>query len=215
MVGELPDPAVTADVALADGDAIALMGPFKPDLAGSELAKQRGELGPGLGEFELEAVRAAIANVRVAVRAGRLRVAHDVSDGGLACALAECAIAGGVGLRADLGGLQDERGGATEEWLFGEGPGAVVVAGDADEIDDLVREGMAIRLGTSGGDQVAIACGEATLAVPVAEAAAAWRSLGARFDAAACGGHGVIYAVVSLDMLGPVGWADIESIIDV
>lgn len=49
----------------------------------------------------------------------------------------------------------------------------------------------------------------------------AWLSLvskvlgGARFDANACGGHGVIYAVVSRDMLGPVGWADIESIIDV
>ena len=34
---------------------------------------------------------------------GCLRTAHDVSDGGLACALAECAIAGGVGLQVDLG----------------------------------------------------------------------------------------------------------------
>ena len=184
MVGELPDPAVTAGLVLRAGDAIAVMGPFKPDLAGSELAKRRGELGPGLGEFEVEAVRAAIANVRVAVRAGRLRVAHDVSDGGLACALAECAIAGGVGLAADLGGLHSERGGSPEEWLFGEGPGGFVVAGDEGEIEHLVREGMAIRIGEAGGEEIAIRCGETALSVPLAEAEAAWRSLGARFDAA-------------------------------
>lgn len=184
MVGELHDPSVTAAVALTEGDAIAVMGPFKPDRAGSELAKRRGELGPGLGEFELEAVAAAIENVRVAVRAGRLRVAHDVSDGGLACALAECAIAGDTGLSADLAGLASERGGEAEEWLFGEGPGGFVVAGDADEIEKLVREGMAIRIGEAGGDSIEISCGEEAASVTVADAGAAWRSLGDLMDAA-------------------------------
>ena len=53
-----------------------------------------------------------------------LRVAHDVSDGGLAVALAEAAIAGGVGLEVDLGGLiaQAGRRPDPEAWLFGEGP---------------------------------------------------------------------------------------------
>ena len=184
MVGELPDPATTAGVALREGDAIAVMGPFKPDIAGSELAKRRGELGFGLGEFELEAVRAAIENVRVAVRAGRLGVAHDISDGGLACALAECAIAGGVGLSADLGGLHSERGGRPEEWLFGEGPGGFVVAGEEHEIERLTREGMAIRVGEAGGEAIEIACGEASLSVTVVAAAAAWGSLGERMEAA-------------------------------
>ena len=49
MVGELPDPAQVAGSAFAaEGDAIALLGPFAPTLAGSELAKQRGELDAGL-----------------------------------------------------------------------------------------------------------------------------------------------------------------------
>src|SRR3984885_2627161 len=49
MVGELPDPAKTAPSSFVrEGDAIALIGPFSPNLAGSELAKQRGALGPGL-----------------------------------------------------------------------------------------------------------------------------------------------------------------------
>ncbi len=48
MVGELPDPAMACGSAFArEGDAIALLGPFSPTLAGSELAKQRGELEDG------------------------------------------------------------------------------------------------------------------------------------------------------------------------
>jgi phosphoribosylformylglycinamidine synthase II len=185
MVGELPDATRTAGIALAEGDAIALAGPFAPALAGSELAKLRGELGPGLGEFEVEAVRAAIENVRGAVRAGRLRVAHDVSDGGLACALAECAIAGETGVRANLAALVDERGGSGEEWLFGEGPGGFVIAGEPAEIDRLAEEGMAIRIGEAGGERIAIEAGEASVDVTVRAAADAWHSLGERIDSAA------------------------------
>ena len=57
MVGELPDPERVGGAALRDGDAIAFVGPFAPSLAGSELAKQRGELGPGLPALPLEVVR--------------------------------------------------------------------------------------------------------------------------------------------------------------
>ncbi len=91
MVGELPDPGRTAPSAFArEGDAIALLGPFAPSLAGSELAKLRGELDIGLPQPDVAAVAAACAAVREAVRAGVLASVHDVSDGGLACALAEC-----------------------------------------------------------------------------------------------------------------------------
>ncbi|HEY8779437.1 MAG TPA: phosphoribosylformylglycinamidine synthase subunit PurL, partial [Solirubrobacterales bacterium] len=49
MVGELPDPRRAAGTGFArEGDAIALAGPFAPSLAGSELAKLRGELDLGL-----------------------------------------------------------------------------------------------------------------------------------------------------------------------
>ena len=69
LVGELPDASRTAGIALAEGDAIALCGPFAPSLAGSELAKLRGDLGPGLPALPVERVRAAIELVREAVRA--------------------------------------------------------------------------------------------------------------------------------------------------
>ena len=55
------------------------------------------------------------------MRSGALRSAHDVAEGGLAVALAECAIASGLGaVVTGLGG---------EDELFGEGPGAFVVSG--------------------------------------------------------------------------------------
>jgi phosphoribosylformylglycinamidine synthase len=182
MVGELPDPSVTAGLALAAGDAIALAGPFVPALAGSELAKQRGQLGFGLGEFDLVAVAAAIANVRAAVQAGRVRVPHDVYDGGLACAQAECAIAGGVGLHADLGGLLGERGNDPDDWLFGEGPGGFVLAGDRDELERMAAEGMAIVIGEAGGGEIELRAGDTTLTGAVADAERAWRSLGERLS---------------------------------
>ena len=91
-----PIPARAAGIGLAaEGDAIALVGPFAPSLAGSELAKQRGELDPGLPRPRSARSPTALASVREAVRDGPVTAAHDVSDGGLACALAECAIAGG------------------------------------------------------------------------------------------------------------------------
>ncbi len=106
MVGELPDPGVAAGVAFAgEGDAIALLGPFAPSLQGSELAKLLGELDKGLPRPDVSSVAAACAALRDAVRAGRVVSAHDVSDGGLACALAECAIGGVVGCRVDLAPL--------------------------------------------------------------------------------------------------------------
>ncbi len=111
LVGELPDPALAAGAELHDGDAIALVGPFSPSLAGSELAKLRGDLGPGLPGVPVGDVAAAIALVREGVRSGRIAAAHDASDGGIACALAECAIAGGVGAVVDLDGLVELRGG--------------------------------------------------------------------------------------------------------
>ena len=173
MVGELPDPSRVAPSAFArGGDAIALLGPFEPSLAGSELAKLRGELDTGLPRSDVTAVAAACEAVRSAVRAGKLASAHDVSDGGLACALAECAIGAGLGCRVDLQPLR-ERGCTPEEALFGEGVGGFVLSGDEDELRAL----GATPIGKVGGDEIEIAAGDRSLAVSLAEAEIAWRSL--------------------------------------
>ncbi len=174
MVGELPDPAKACGSAfLREGDAIGLLGPFSPSLAGSELAKQRGELDMGLPRSDITAVAAACATVREAVRAGTLSSAHDVSDGGLACALAESAISGGLGCRVDVQPLR-ERGCSPEDALFGEGPGGFLLSGNRVELEAL----GAIAIGETGGTTIEIAAGDRSLTAGLAATKGAWCSLG-------------------------------------
>jgi phosphoribosylformylglycinamidine synthase len=159
MVGELPDPERAGRLGFAqEGDAVALIvGSWSPALVGSELAKLRGEpLEGALPAAELGELRALHAAVRQGVRSGALRSAHDVAEGGVAVALAECCIAGGLGARVDLGGAP----------LFAEGPGAFVVSGPREV---LARFGAAARvLGEVGGDTLTI---EGELEIPVRELA--------------------------------------------
>jgi phosphoribosylformylglycinamidine synthase len=160
IVGKLPDPAkVPGSAFRADGDVIALVGPFRPSLAGSELEKLRGGLADALPEVDLAEQARALAAVREAARGGRLSSVHDVSGGGLACALAESCIAGDIGARITLPE------GDAEALLFGEGPGGWVVSGPAEAVEEL----GGIRLGVVGGDALEIATGAATLSLRVAE----------------------------------------------
>ncbi len=181
MVGELPDPAKVPAVGPSDGDRLLLVGPFAPSLAGSELVKLRGELDSGLPRPAIEQVGEAIAFARESVRGG-VSAAHDVSDGGLACALAEMAIAGGIGIEADLDPLVELRGGAGETCLFGEGPGGIVLAMSAEEAEAIhARAEQAgvevLSIGSAGGEEISISAAELDVSVPLANAERAWRSL--------------------------------------
>jgi phosphoribosylformylglycinamidine synthase len=161
MVGKLPDPerAVGASF-VEEGHAIALVGAFEPSLEGSELEKLRGRLAGGLPRVDLTRQADALIALRGAARDGLLATAHDVSEGGLACALAECCIAGGVGARVDLSGLP----GDPDAVLFGEGPGGVVVAGPPEAIESF--EG-AVALGEVGGKTLELATAAGSLEVEV------------------------------------------------
>jgi phosphoribosylformylglycinamidine synthase subunit PurL len=161
MVGKLPEPAAVPRTGFAEeGHAIALVGMFEPALEGSELGKLRGRLGGSLPPLDLAAHADALVRVRAAVRGGGLPTAHDVSEGGLACALAECCIAGGIGARVTLD--------PGEAALFGEGPGGVIVAGPREVVEEL--EG-ALVIGVVGGESLEI---DSALTVPVTELQSAY-----------------------------------------
>jgi phosphoribosylformylglycinamidine synthase II len=185
MVGELPDPAKSAGLAPREGDRLILMGPFAPSLAGSELAKQRGELDAGLPQVPLAAAAGALALARDLVREGLVSAAHDVSDGGLACALAEMAIAAGIGLDADLDPLVELRGASGETCLFGEGPGGIVLAVAEGDVKQAVARAEAagvdvFELGSAAGERLEIGAAERDVSVTLADAERAWRSLAER-----------------------------------
>jgi phosphoribosylformylglycinamidine synthase subunit PurL len=185
MVGELPDPERAGGLAFREeGHQIALLGPFSPLLAGSELEKLRGELGGELPPADLSLHAKHLELVRQAVRGGAVSSAHDISEGGLACALAECCIAGGIGARVDLAPLIARTG--DEAALFGEGPGGVLVSGTVEAIEGLAQQagpdGL-LRLGEVGGSALELTTGVATLSLPVEEARTAYeRGLPGRFS---------------------------------
>jgi phosphoribosylformylglycinamidine synthase len=164
MVGWLPDPGRLPGSAFGRaGDAIALAGPFGPALAGSELEKLRGRLATELPSIDLADQSRALATLRDAVRGGGLASAHDVSDGGVAVALAECCIVGGIGARVDLADLDRE----PEVALFGEGPGGAILSGPRAILDSV--EG-AVVIGEVGGDSLSVRTAAGTLRLEVGHA---------------------------------------------
>ncbi len=107
--------------ALAEGADVLLLGTTVPALGGSRWAVEvRGCSGGPLPGLDLDAHARLLRLVAGLVREGLVAGAHDVSDGGLAVALAEMAVRSGVGF--ELSGVE----GAAELWS--ESPSRVVVS---------------------------------------------------------------------------------------
>jgi phosphoribosylformylglycinamidine synthase subunit PurL len=188
MVGRLPNARRAAQLGFARaGDEIALVGAWRPSLDASELAKLLGQpLPDGLPPLDVAAVAATQAAVREAVRAGALSSAHDIAEGGLAVALAECCLAGGIGAQVEL--PEDlwesfapaapaaanaatarpapvDPGGASLELptpallagaLFGEGAGGFIVSGAPDALKALGEDVPTISIGRVGDNVLSI-----------------------------------------------------------
>ncbi len=128
MLGLLDDVARRLTPAVAEGDDVLLIGaPLAQPaeaLAGSEYLAARHELVAGKPTIELDLEARVQRLVLDANERGLLSAAHDCADGGLAVALAESCLAGGVGLDASAADLGDRLDAA----LFGEAQSRFVVA---------------------------------------------------------------------------------------
>ena len=181
MVGSLPDPGRVPGLGFGrEGDSIALIGPFRPAIEGSELEKLLGNQAAQLPPVDIEEQGRALALVRGIVREGLVASAHDVSDGGLGVALAECCVAGAIGARIELANS------GFAPMFFGEGPGGVIVSGAPESIAVLHEQAAGIGflpLGTVGGDALEIrktwpegTDPAASLAIPVVDLATAYET---------------------------------------
>ena len=94
------------------GNRLAMVGLSRLDLAGSQLELVGRVRGGRVPQVDANACRDAFAAVAAAQRAGLVAACHDCSDGGLAAAVAEMAIGGGVGARLALGDVPVEGDGA-------------------------------------------------------------------------------------------------------
>ena len=86
--------------------------------------------------------------VRKLIEAGRVDTVHDVSDGGLLVAIAEMAMAGGIGASIGLAGLPD----AIPFW-FGEDQARYVIAAPFAEAEKIVEEARAALYSGGGAGQ--------------------------------------------------------------
>ena len=162
VVGLLEDVALRVDPGWrAAGDRVLLVGETAPGLAGSAYADLAGLAAEdGAPTLDLDRERRLQAFVREAAARGLLASAQDVSGGGLAVALAECALWGdrdrGLGAYLRLGIASSP---AVD--LFGESPSRVVVSclpRHAPAVVLLARQhGLPIEeIGEIGGDQLVI-----------------------------------------------------------
>jgi phosphoribosylformylglycinamidine synthase len=152
------------------GDAIYLVGPehwAKPDPTRSHLGQSlwlkviKGLEGGRTPPTDLTVERNAGAIIHELIADGLVNAVHDLSDGGLAVALAEMALAGGIGAEADLAGNPDY---TPAQWWFGEDQGRyLVTVPDVAALNAALAKGTRDaetaqigfqRIGTVGGDAV-------------------------------------------------------------
>ena len=159
MVGLLKsvDSHVTAGFS-GEGDAIVLLGQSFEELGASEYLSVIHGLEAGFPpKLDLEVEKGLQALLVEAARGGVLRSAHDLSEGGFAVGLAECAIFSGIGaeVRLELKGLRPDA------VLFGESASrAIVSCAKSDEADLLALAGThgvpCTRIGSPGGARIRI-----------------------------------------------------------
>jgi phosphoribosylformylglycinamidine synthase len=147
-----------------EGDLLALLGETRDELGGSEFLRVlRGRDEGPCPEVDLAAEKRLIDLLATLAEEGRLASAHDLSDGGLAVALAECAMTSGLG--ADVALQSAIRPSAL---LFGEATGRAIVSfgpeGEHSVREAAERLGVPFRIiGRAGGDGLRIILNESVL----------------------------------------------------
>lgn len=147
-----------------EGDVIFLLTPagwtHRDDLGGSEYLASLHDMTTGdAPHIDLQEEKAVQSAMQALIRKGIVQHAHDISDGGLAVALAESAAGGKMGADIDLGDIGDLR---LDAVLFGEAQSRItfsVAKDDAVHVNELLsgHEGVAAhRIGYADGDVLRI-----------------------------------------------------------
>jgi phosphoribosylformylglycinamidine synthase len=152
MVGLLEDVGLTVPTGFRAGNAIILLGEPPASLGASEYLPESNVF----PRFDLHAERRLGGLLRALARRRVLRSAQDVGDGGLAVALAECALLGDCGCVLRLDGKF-----SIEVQLFSEDQARAVVTCAAADRDAVVALAAEYRVpsqvvGETGGDRLLV-----------------------------------------------------------
>jgi phosphoribosylformylglycinamidine synthase len=163
----------------AAGDVVVLIGENREELGGSEYLRVVHNLEAGAPpSIDLEREKRHQEFCLDAIEAGLVRSAHDLSEGGLAVALAECVFHGRRKLGCSVA-LEDSI--RPDTLLFGEAQSRILVTcrrKDLDRLRELAREtGVPARaIGETGGTEIAVGHrGRELLRLPVEKAFRAWK----------------------------------------
>jgi phosphoribosylformylglycinamidine synthase II len=156
MVGVVADAGPPGTGFRGAGHLIVLLGETLPELAGSEFLRIVHRRHGGLPSLDLAHEAALGRVVRGAIARSLVASAHDCSEGGLALALTESCLAGGLGAA-----VAPEDGLPVHVWLFSETAGRVLASVEPHHLPALralaAAEGVPVSfLGTVGGDALRI-----------------------------------------------------------
>jgi phosphoribosylformylglycinamidine synthase II len=178
MVGLLPEvERVVTPWFKAAGDIVVLLGRTREELGGSEYLKVIHHVVKGTPPWIDLKLEHAIQNCCVdAIDRGIVRSAHDISDGGLAVALAECCMSGPdkpLGVRIEM--REMIRGDAL---LFSESQSRIIVSLQEKDLGQLqeIASGHGVPLqviGAVGGSRLSI---QPILQLPIDELRSIWSS---------------------------------------
>ena len=154
---------------LTEGGRILMIGETVTELSGSLWARNQGHTSGTLPALDLAQVNRVAGFLRDLVASGRVIGVHDVGAGGLGAALAEMAVASGVGFRVARVPSHVE--------LFSESVGRAVVVVSAEDMRAVIDEcGVAgipvTQLGAGMGDRLII---KDLVDISLADATATWR----------------------------------------
>jgi phosphoribosylformylglycinamidine synthase len=162
--------------------AIILLGVTGDDLGASEYAlATRGRSEGRVPELDLELERRAQEACLKIIQAGLVESAHDVSDGGLAVAIAESCFSSyrrqAVGCEVDLRGELSQA-----ALLFAETPSRILLSADDSKVDQVLKAATeanvrAAVIGRTGGDRLRLSVnGEPVIDRTVMEVEYQWRN---------------------------------------
>ena len=156
----------------SEGDTIILIGETFDEIGGSEYLHTQFDLVAGdIPVLDLELEARTQSTLRELIEGGLLQSAHDCSDGGLAIALVESAVAGKLGCEL---ALDDELSAASS--LFSESQSRILISCVSDKVDAVLDTLQARNLpfsvlGDVGGTQLII---KDKINFPLEELAQVW-----------------------------------------
>jgi phosphoribosylformylglycinamidine synthase subunit PurSL len=163
------------------GNPLYLVGSTKRELGGSHLFRVLGLSGGNVPQVDLSAAKVIFQKTHAAIDGGLVRACHDLSEGGLAVALAEMSFAGQLGSDIDLTHALHASGLGASELLFSESNSRFLIEVAADreaEFLQLMQGLVFTKLGSvTGSQQVSIRSGSLVqIDLPWAELFAAWHA---------------------------------------